>query len=372
MVKFLVTGYYGFLNSGDDAILLSMCEDINSLNIKSTTTILSNSPLSTEKEYPAKAVYRFNIFYVIREIIKCDILLMGGGSLLQDKTSTRSLLYYLSILMFAKVFGKKTMIYANGIGPINNKINRKLTKTVLNKVTLITIRETLSLEELEKMGVTNKMIKLTADPVFSLPLKDVSIDDIIQKENLDTNKDFVTILFRGWRSQEDYVAKMAKVCDYIVKEKNLNVVFIPMKYPTDVKISKEISSKMTEKNYVISSKLSVYQIVKLVGMSKVCLSMRLHALLYASLKNVPMIGFTYDPKVEYFLKELNMSTIINMDNFQVEEVTNTFDNILNSYDDISKKIEKESKTLINKASLNKSYLNMLVNNDLDSIKNKEV
>ncbi len=364
MVKFLVTGYYGFLNSGDDAILLSMCEDIDSLNVKTKTTILSNSPITTKKEYPANAVYRFNLFYVIKEIIKCDILLMGGGSLLQDKTSTRSLMYYLSILMFAKLFGKKTMIYANGIGPINNNFNRKITKMVLNKVNLITIRETLSIKELENMGVTHPKIKLTADPVFTLPIEDVSIDEIVKNENLDLKKDFITILFRPWKSEEDYVLKMAKVCDYIVKEKNLNVVFIPMKYPADVKISEEISNKMIEKSYVIKSQLSVYQIVKLVGMSKVSLSMRLHALLYSSLKNVPMIGFTYDPKVTYFLNELKMYTVVNVDKFTDCEVIEIFDDILNNYDEISKKIETETKVLKEKASLNKVYLEQLVKNEI--------
>ncbi len=363
MVKFLVTGYYGFLNSGDDAILLSMCEDIDNLSMDTTATILSNSPTSTIKEYPANAVYRFNLFYVIREIIKCDVLLMGGGSLLQDKTSTRSLIYYLSILVLSKVFRKKSMIYANGIGPISGKLNRKLTKQVLNKVDLITIRETLSLKELENMGVKQNKVRLTADPVFSLTIKDEDIDNILKEEGIELERDFVTILFRNWRSEEDYITKMAKVCDDIVENKNMDVVFIPMKYPADVKVGEEIAKKMTNKSYTIKSKLSVYQIIKLVGMSKLSLSMRLHALLYSALKDVPMIGFTYDPKVEYFLKELKMYSIINLDNFKVSDVTDSVNDILQNYDSVVSKISEQTKVLSKKAELNKEYLEKLVKDE---------
>ncbi len=364
MVKFLVTGYYGFLNSGDDAILLSMCEDIESLDVETKTTILSNSPVSTKEEYPANAVYRFNMYYVVREILKSDILLMGGGSLLQDKTSTRSLIYYLSILVLAKMFGKKTMIYANGIGPISKQKNRWITKKILNKVNLITIRETLSMQELFDMGVTNKNIKLTADPVFNLKIKDVDIDIVLKENKIDTSKDFVTILFRDWNAKEDYIEKMSKVCDYIVKSKNMNVVFIPMKYPADINVGEKIAEKMQQKSYVIKSKLNVYQIIKLTGMSKISLSMRLHALLYSALENVPMIGFTYDPKVEYFLKELKMYSIVNMDSFTVDEVTRNIDNILENYNEVSFKIEKNTSKLKKKSDLNKQYLEMLVKGDI--------
>ncbi len=364
MVKFLVTGYYGFLNSGDDAILLSMCEDIKSLDIETKTTILSNSPVSTEEEYPANAVYRFNLYYVIREILKCNILLMGGGSLLQDKTSTRSLLYYLSILVLAKIFGKKTMIYANGIGPINKPINRKITKVILNKVDLITIRETLSLQELYDIGIKNKNIKLTADPVFNLSIREFNIDNIIEENNIDISKDFVTILFRTWRAKEDYIEKMAKVCDYIVSNKNMNVVFIPMKFPADILVAEKISEKMLEKSYVIKSKLNVYQIIKIIGMSKISLSMRLHALLYSALKNVPMVGFTYDPKVEYFLKELKMYSIVNMDNFKDLDVIDLVNDIFDNYEEVKNKIEVQTSILREKADLNKKYLEMLVKGDI--------
>lgn len=361
MINFLITGYYGFLNSGDDAILTSMCEGIKRLGIASKTTILSNNPKATEEEYNVNATYRFNILAVIKEIKNTDILLMGGGSLLQDHTSTRSLLYYLSILGLAKLFKKKCMIYANGIGPIRRKINRYLTGKMVNKVDIITLRDQLSLKDLESLGITKPLIKVTADPVFSLELKSIPVKEILELEKVDLSKPLVGVLFRDWKDKDIYVKKIAKICDYIVDELQMNVLFIPMKYPTDMMISNQIAKNMTCKSYELKRKYDVNTIIEVIGETKFVLSMRLHALLYASLKAVPMIGFIYDPKVKYFLKELKMYTIEDINNFTVEDVKLHIDEIIMNYEKIQKSIIKEVSILKNKAEENERLLAELVN-----------
>jgi len=116
MKKILVSGYYGYQNSGDDAILHSICHDIKQLNIESEITVLSNQPHVTMSEYSVNAVDRFNLKKVIKQIKNCDVLVMGGGTLIQDLTSTRSLYYYLGIIWMAKFYKKKVMLYGNGIG----------------------------------------------------------------------------------------------------------------------------------------------------------------------------------------------------------------------------------------------------------------
>jgi polysaccharide pyruvyl transferase CsaB len=360
MTNFLITGYYGFLNSGDDAILTSMCEGIIRLGIPTKTTILSNNPMATEEEYGVHATYRFNLLAVIKEIKNTDILLMGGGSLLQDRTSTRSLMYYLSILWLAKLFKKKCMIYANGIGPIRRKMNRFFTKLMVNRVDIITLREHLSVKELEKMGITKPLIKVTADPVFSLDLKAVSVKEILEQENVDASKPLVGVLFRDWKDKENYVIKMAKICDYVVEELKMTILFIPMKYPTDIAISNKIAEKMHCESYTLRKNYDVNTIIGIIGETKFVLSMRLHALLYAALKSVPMIGFIYDPKVKYFLKELKMYTIEDIEDFTFESVKYHIDEIMNHYQEIQENILKEVTILTAKASENETYLKQLV------------
>ena len=100
--KVLMSGYYGFSNAGDDAILISIYSNIMKSGRNIDVTVLANKPEQTAEKYGVNVTYRYNVFKVALAIFKCDLLISGGGSLLQDRTSTRSLIYYLSILKWLK------------------------------------------------------------------------------------------------------------------------------------------------------------------------------------------------------------------------------------------------------------------------------
>ena len=156
------------------------------LNIK----VLSKDPSLTEKEYGVSAVDRFKLFDVIKSIKASDMLISGGGSLLQDKTSSRSIWYYLLIMKLAKHYKKKVFVYSNGVGPINKKFNRNFTRRVLNKVDYITLRDIDSYNFIKSIGVNNQNVKVLSDPVFNL--KEASDESI--REKFDINKDTVLVL----------------------------------------------------------------------------------------------------------------------------------------------------------------------------------
>jgi polysaccharide pyruvyl transferase CsaB len=185
----LIVGYYGYSNSGDEAILSSICHDINQLEHKAKITVLSHNPESTINEYDVASCNRFNFFKVVKAIKCTDIVLMGGGSLLQDGTSSRSLYYYLFILKLASIFKKKVMLYANGIGPINKVFNRKMTTRIVNKVELITLRESLSLEQLQLLGINKPAIHVTADPVFNMEISTADISVLKDRYQLGSPHD---------------------------------------------------------------------------------------------------------------------------------------------------------------------------------------
>ena len=113
--RVVMSGYYGFGNAGDDAILESIHQSIRSASDEVAVTVLSNDPELTRKQYGLDAVPRFRALRVFRALWKGDALLSGGGSLLQDATSTRSLVYYLSVIHCARLLHKPVMLYANGI-----------------------------------------------------------------------------------------------------------------------------------------------------------------------------------------------------------------------------------------------------------------
>ncbi|MFI3251368.1 MAG: glycosyltransferase, partial [Eubacteriales bacterium] len=200
--KVVISGYYGFENAGDDAILQSIHHQINSATQKEQVeiTVLSNNPRATTEHYGLTAVHRLHIPAVIRAISASDALLSGGGSLIQDRTSTRSLLYYLSIISLADHLRKPIMLYANGIGPVDKPYNRKRVKKVLDRATVITLRDQDSANELAAIGVDQKEIKVTADPVLNMiPAGHNRAEELIQELGI-TDELFV-VSVRNWKGK---------------------------------------------------------------------------------------------------------------------------------------------------------------------------
>ncbi|MGM9536884.1 MAG: polysaccharide pyruvyl transferase CsaB [Candidatus Onthomonas sp.] len=169
MARILISGYYGFDNLGDELLLTALLRELRQTAPESRIAVLSACPNATERRHSVEAVSRDRPGAVLRALSRCDLLISGGGSLLQDGTSSRSLWYYLGLLALAQGMGKRTMIYSQGAGPLLRPWNRALTRRVLSKATAITLRDQASRETLEGLGLKRPML-VTADPVLSLPI----------------------------------------------------------------------------------------------------------------------------------------------------------------------------------------------------------
>ena len=119
VLRIAVSGYYGFKNAGDDAILMALVTTLRALAPGVEITVFSNSPAETRQLYGVRAVNRWNPFRVIWALLHSDLLLSGGGGLLQDVTGggVRSICYYLMVVLLALVVGKPVVYYAQGVGP---------------------------------------------------------------------------------------------------------------------------------------------------------------------------------------------------------------------------------------------------------------
>lgn len=322
----LISGYYGFDNSGDDAILRAIINDISENIDNVEITVLSKNPSYTEKVYKINAVDRFSLRSVVRAIRQCDLFISGGGSLLQDVTSTRSLLYYISLMRLAKFLNKKVMVYANGVGPINRKINRIWTRQILNKVDLITLRDEDSRSFLKELKVSNENIFVTADPVFTLEAtRTKEVEEILKKEAIPNDKPLVGVSFRNWKDSINLIENIAKTIDYLVESKDVNILLIPMHYPDDLEISKRVMEKVENKNtYLLSAKYSVEDLMGIINRLEIILAMRLHSLIYAASQGTPMVGIVYDPKIEGFLRSINMDYMCPAEGLRYEELIEKF------------------------------------------------
>lgn len=364
MINLLIAGYHGYGNCGDEATLMAMTSNIKEMAPDVNITAISHIPELTKTEYNINSVQRFNAIEVMRAIVKSDIILSGGGTLIQNGTSTRSLLYYLSIIKFAKLFRKKVMLYSNGIGPVVGKINRKLVKLVVNNVDLITLREEFSARDLADIGVKKPKIHITADAAFTL--KSISKENainILKNENIPLDKEIIGISVREWNKAKDglkYIKELTKVCDNMVKD-GKTIVFIPMEHPKDLEVSKKIMAQMEEESYILAKNYKPDEILGVVGEMNLILGMRLHMLLFSALKKVPMIGLVYDPKIEYYLDVLNMPKggDVRTGDIDEQKLTNQIKGMflgLERYQDI---LDEKLNILLEKSSQNEKLLNEL-------------
>lgn len=347
----LISGYYGFDNSGDDAILKAIVKDIKEYNNKINITVLSNNPSKTEKMYTVKAINRFKLGEILRAMKNTELFISGGGSLLQDVTSTRSLLYYLAIMKLAKLCKKPVMIYANGIGPINKKINRFLTRKILNKVDLITLRDEASRQYIYELGIKNKNIHVTADPVFTLlPSPKENIWEIFKNEKIPRDKKLIGISIRQWKKAGNLIEAISDTIRYIIKTYDVNVVLIPMHYPEDLEISLKIQEVVGEEHsYVMKDRYSVEEIMGVIKELEIIIAMRLHSLIYAATQEVPIVGLVYDPKVEGILHSLGMDNMSNVEELVVEELIQNINYVWENRGELKEKLRLQDEDLKKKA-----------------------
>lgn len=362
MYDILISGYYGFKNSGDDAILMAILDNLRTYKKDIKILVLSKNPEETKRIYGVDTADRFNFSEVIKAIKSSKLFLTGGGNLIQDESSTRSLMYYLSTIWMAKKLGLKVMLYSNGIGAIDKKVNRLITSRIVNKVDVITLREEKSLKEIESLKITKPQIFVTADPAFTLmPCEDEEASSILAAEGIIKNKPLVGISIRKWKNFQGYQKQIAEASDYMYENLNVQPVFIPMHYPHDVDICLTIATMMKNKPKIIKNKYSVSQTLGIIKNMDMIIGMRLHALIYGASLQVPVLGLIYDPKVEGFLEYINQPTAGNVENLNYEHFIQSINEVWNNRQQIKEQLSASKQLLVDKALQNAEIAIELLN-----------
>lgn len=314
----LISGYYGYSNAGDEAILESLCQSIRRTCPGTGITVLSGNPAVTEAAYGCRAVPRFSPLGLWKAVKKCDVLISGGGSLLQDATSTRSLLYYLLVIRLAEKRGKKVFLLANGIGPVGRKGNRKRVARAVREAQYITLRDPESILELKAMGVDREDLTVTADPVYLLePGEEDKARAALDAAGVGTDP-FLAVSIRPWGKDEALEAKVAAICDGAAERFGLKPLFIPMQQGVDDAMARRIAGQMKERAYFLEGVPQGRDIMAVMGKSQVVLSMRLHSLIFAATMAVPSVGISYDPKLDANLKLLDQPTAGTVEDLEPE------------------------------------------------------
>lgn len=326
MSRIVLSGYYGFNNAGDELVLHAIIRTLREIDNSIAITVLSQQPEKTAKQYGVEAVNRWSVWGISKALSTCDLLISGGGSLLQDVTSANSPLYYLGIIFLAKLLGKKTMLYSQGIGPLIRKRNRKAAAWLINKLNLVTVRDKGSKRELLEMGVVRE-VSVVADPVLGLPgdLIDTQAGrEILARNGIEPAEERLLGLFiRSWQDDQ-YLAPLVTACDKLAEE-GWRIVFVPMQFPHDITAAKKAVKMMSQEAVCLKEMYDPWEILSLAKNFQLIVGMRLHALIAGVVVGVPVVGISYDPKIERFLQQIgqqSLNTVGNLNSSTLLEVIN--------------------------------------------------
>lgn len=356
MKTVVISGYYGYGNTGDEALLASITASLKAMLPGLRIIVLSAKPEKTARQYGVEAVDRLSLSAVFSVLKKADLLISGGGSLLQDVTGPLTIPYYLGVVAIAKLLGKKVMFYAQGIGPINGFAGKVLVKLIANRADIITLRDTASLDLLRRLGVSKPYIEVTADPVFASDIEDKMKACSIPAEQgkIFSDKPVVGIFIREWQGLIGYKKAIAGLADYLL-ENGREVVFIPMQSPSDVAPSVEIAAMMEHEPVIIKQGFTFDQLICMVKPMEMVVGMRLHALIISALCSVPMIGLSYDPKVYEFLAEIKQPVFDDLSSVNKEQLIQSAEKVLQNLKEIRTELDIIRSRLRQKALVNAEY-----------------
>ena len=321
MNRIVVSGYYGSKNAGDEAMLAAMIEVLSDLDPQVNITVISANPEDTEKRHGVHAVSWLSMGEIAGALRHADLLVSGGGSLLQNVTSGRSLYYYLGVIWLAERLGVPVMLYAQGIGPVCGGVARALMRHIAGNVSLIAVRDHGSYEEIESLGITKPPTLVTADPVLAIHPVDLGIGrGILKKAKAAGAKPVVGISVREWRGWDHYKQVIAETADRVAEELDARIVFFPMQVPEDVRTAEMIAGRMKRDATVLTDEFTTSELLSLVGNFDLLLGVRLHALIFAGVMGVPMVGISYDPKIDRFLSSIGETAAGDLQNVETDAV----------------------------------------------------
>jgi polysaccharide pyruvyl transferase WcaK-like protein len=326
-------------NLGDRAIFLRMVQNIDrAYQGKCSFLTLSSSPSYTQSL--GVIAYPLTLRGILKAVNAADVIVLGGGELIQDKTSRAYLFANLYLAFLALFFGKHFCCYAIGVSEREelSKIGGWITRLLLNKAVFITVRDQRSKERLDEIGVNRPPIHTTADEVLTgLPGQEMVISPSEKSTMQISTSNYVIIsprkkVQRGfsilplgllknskpkYTSQENQGEMLAEnlsifINDF-VKATGANIIFMPF-YPEgkysqgDLEFSKKVASHLSEKvDYrILDPRDMTYpEIADIFSNAELVIGMNLHSIIIATVKGTPAIAISYGSKITNFMSQIS-------------------------------------------------------------------
>lgn len=332
--KILIIGYYGSDNLGDELLLKETLKLLTPHVDHSNIKVLSYHVDQTKRFHGVEGVSRNKPFQILSAIKGADIIIGGGGSMLQNVTSNRSLMYYLSLINFGLLLRKKVVLLGNGIGPIKGGFQTRLVKRTLNRIDYLHIRDKDSYDWIN--GDQKEHIHLG---------QDLALDNSTGSADIKRNN--VIINLRMWKSV-DAIKSVVKPFIHYVEKKGYTVTCLSMQDGNDDKAMADLGPIKTFE--------SLEALEKEVQTSRFAIAMRLHTLILCSNYGVPFIGLSYDPKVSTFCRQMDMPYYESFESLSFHDLVKSFDLLEANETVYVSEIQEKMSTIDSKMDPVKSFL----------------
>ncbi|MBE3589556.1 MAG: polysaccharide pyruvyl transferase CsaB [Firmicutes bacterium] len=298
-------GYYGFGNAGDEALLRAVIGDLRAACPGIDLTVLSADPAATARHFGVRAVHRLRPAAALA-LRRADALILGGGTLLQDVTSLRSLVYYAGMILLARRLGARVIFYANGLGPVRSPLGRRLALRALAAADLVTLRDHDSLETLREWAGDAIPAEVTADAAFALEYRPAAAAGMLARWRL-ARGSYALYALRPWPGVAARLDDLVILARQVAERHGLRPVFLAMHPRVDLGLARELVARTGAGALVPDlDPADTAGLLALLGQAGAVVTMRLHALVLAAVAAQPAIAISYDPKVDGVARELGL------------------------------------------------------------------
>ena len=283
----LLCGYYGEHNLGDDALLEALLQLVPA---GVTPLVTAFDEAQVRERFGVATVQRRSLKAVLAALGGCRALVLGGGSLLQDATSFRSLLYYGLLISAARLQGKPVLLWAQGLGPLRRRRSRALVRPLLAATTGISWRDPQSADLAASLGVR---ASYGSDAVWALPAQPW----------IGSGGPIIVCWRPTAQLQAEAWRPYLHALELLAEAANREVLWLPFHRDQDTGLLERLSSEglLGSALRSRSRELQVQrpqEAMALFRTAGLVVAMRLHALILAALSGAPVAALSYDPKVQ--------------------------------------------------------------------------
>jgi polysaccharide pyruvyl transferase CsaB len=323
VVRVVVSGYYGYRNTGDEAILSVLLAQLRAALPGVEAHVISGTPEETSAAHQVRGVLWSDPLAIARAVAQSDFVITGGGGIFHDyggfpeygllTEGNWGLGFHVTAGLLAGLFRKPHIIYAVGVGPLFSEQARRFTRAICEASALLAVRDEASRELLCALGVARERVHLTADPAFLLPAAAPGrLSEILAAEGIPEHPNRVAVAIRHWDQGAEPRIWERSVADGLARVRasaDTQIVFVPFqqfpgKEEDDAAVARRVARQIPQAGdvFVLEGAYTPSEKASILGSARVVVGMRLHSVIFALAMQRPFVALTYDQKVEQVVR----------------------------------------------------------------------